>query len=96
MMATLGFRKAKFNFLKDSLEGISWIRALEVKKVQENSLTSKHRFFQAQDWCIPKSNRSGKGGRRPSWMSRELMEKIEMEEERLQKMEKVSGHLGGI
>jgi len=29
-------------------------------------------------------------------MSRELMEKIEMEEERLQKMEKVSGHLGGI
>ena len=36
----------------------------------------KHHFLKAQDWCIPNSKKLGKGGRRPTWISKELMEKL--------------------
>ena len=36
----------------------------------------KQNFFQAQDWCVPVSKKSHKGGRRPVWMSKELMHKL--------------------
>lgn len=37
-MATLDFRKAKSDFLKYSLEGIPWDRALEGKRAQESDI----------------------------------------------------------
>ena len=39
-------------------------------------MTYKHHFFQAQDWCIPKSKKSGEGNKRFVWMSKELMDKV--------------------
>ncbi|PKU44177.1 rna-directed dna polymerase from mobile element jockey- hypothetical protein [Limosa lapponica baueri] len=41
----------------------------------------KHRFLQAQDRCIPKSKNSGKGSRRPVWLSRELLKKLNWKKE---------------
>ena len=38
--------------------------------------TFKQHFFQAQDRCIPMSRKSGKRGRRPAWMRKELIDKI--------------------
>ncbi|NXU46088.1 RTBS polymerase, partial [Drymodes brunneopygia] len=41
--------------------------------VQENWSLFKYHFLQAQEQCIPMSKKSGKSGRRPAWMSRELL-----------------------
>jgi len=39
-------------------------------------LALKHHFFEAQDWCIPKSKKSERGGKRPVWLSKELKYKL--------------------
>ena len=61
---------------KDILRGILWARALKDKGYQESWSALNHHFFQAQDLCIPKSVKAGKGGRRPAWMSKELIDKF--------------------
>jgi len=73
-IATLDFGGANFDLFKDLLGGISEARALE--GTHESWLTLKHHFFQALDWCIPNSKKSGKDGRNPEWMSKELMDKL--------------------
>ncbi|KFZ57322.1 hypothetical protein N321_09184, partial [Antrostomus carolinensis] len=74
-VATLDFRRANFNLFKDLIGCIPWIRGvLEGKEAQESWLTFKYLFLQAQVLCIPK--KSGKSGRKPAWMSKELMEKL--------------------
>ena len=65
-IANRDLRRANPDFFKDILGGVPWVRALEGNGAQESWLTSKHHFLQAQDWCIPKSKKSGKGGRRPT------------------------------
>ncbi|PKU38009.1 rna-directed dna polymerase from mobile element jockey-like [Limosa lapponica baueri] len=58
-----------------------YVWALEGREVQESWLIFKHHFLQAQDQCIPRSKKSGKGGRKPAWMSRELLEKLRWKKE---------------
>jgi len=41
------------------------------------------------------SKKPSKGGRRPAWVSKELLAK-QMEEKGVWNMERVTGHLGGI
>ncbi|PKU40746.1 rna-directed dna polymerase from mobile element jockey-like [Limosa lapponica baueri] len=48
---------------------------------QESWLIFKHRFLQSQDWCIPKSKKTGRGSRRPAWLSRELLKKLKWKKE---------------
>lgn len=48
----------------------------EGKGSHESWVTFKQQFFQAQDWCILKRRKQGKGGRRPVWLSKELMYEI--------------------
>lgn len=57
-------RRDNFDFLKDLLGGIPWLRALESKGAQKNRLTFKYHFSQ--------SKKSGKSGRRSRWMSKEI------------------------
>lgn len=63
----LKFPKFEYNVVKG--------RALEERGSktagQYSSIT-----FQAQDQCIAMSKKSSKGGRRPLWMSRELLENL--------------------
>jgi len=73
---TLDFGRANFGLFKDLLGGIPWVRALEGWGVQESWLLFKHHFLHAQDWCISLSKKCSKGGRRPAWMSKELLEKL--------------------
>jgi len=72
----LDFRIANFDVFKDLLGGIPWFRALEGRGVQESWLLFKHYFLHAQDRCMPLSKKSSKGGRRPAWMSKELLAKL--------------------
>jgi len=73
---TLDFRRANFGLFKDLCGGIPWVRALEGRGVQESWSVFKHHFLHAQDWCIPLSKKSSKGGRRPAWMSKELLPEL--------------------
>ncbi|GAB0209615.1 hypothetical protein GRJ2_003427200 [Grus japonensis] len=80
-ITTLDFRRANFGLFKDLLGRIPWVRALEGKGAQESWSIFKHHFLRAQDQCIPKSRKSSKGGRRPAWMSKELLEKLKGKKE---------------
>jgi len=73
---TLDFRRANFGLFEELLGGILWIRALEGRGGQESWSLFKYHFLHAQDWCIPLSKKSSKGGRRPTWMSKELLEEL--------------------
>ncbi|KGL82736.1 hypothetical protein N309_03795, partial [Tinamus guttatus] len=75
-IATLDFKKANFDLFREFLGGIPWTRVLEGKEVQESWLTFKHHFLQAQDWWIPITKKSNKGHRRPAWMGKELLGKL--------------------
>jgi len=77
---TLDFRRANFGLFKELLGGIPWVRALEGRGVQESWSLLKHHFLHAQDWCIPLSKKSSKGGRRPSRMSKEIL--VELRQKR--------------
>jgi len=72
----LDFRRANFDLFKELLGGIPWDRALEGRGVQELWLLFKNHFLHAQERCIPLSKKSSKGGRRPAWMSKELLAEI--------------------
>jgi len=73
---TLDFRRANFGLFKDLCGGIPWVRALEGRGVQESWLLFKCHFLHTQDWCIPLSKKSSNGGRRPTWMSKELLAEL--------------------
>ncbi|KAJ7399690.1 hypothetical protein BTVI_112609 [Pitangus sulphuratus] len=77
----LNFQGAKFGLFKDLLRGIPWVRALEEKGVQESWSIFKNHFLQAQDQCIPMNKKSGKGGRRPAWISKEIPENLKWKKE---------------
>lgn len=44
---TLNFQRANFSLFKDLLRGISWVRALEEKWVQESWSIFKHHFLKS-------------------------------------------------
>jgi len=73
---TLDFRRANFGLFKELLGGIPWARALEGTGVQECWSLFKHHFLHAQDQGIPLSKKSSKGGRRPAWLSKELLAEL--------------------
>ena len=65
-IASLDFRRANFDLFQGLLGGISWARVLEGRGGCEGWATFKQHFFQAQDHCISKSRKLGKGGKRPA------------------------------
>lgn len=71
----LNLQRADFDLFTDLPRGIPCDRALEEKGIQESLF--RHHFLQAQDQCIPMTNKSSKGGRRPAQMSRELLANFE-------------------
>lgn len=81
-IANLNFRRINFGLFQDLLGKMPWARALERRGVQESWSVFKHHFLQAQYQCIPMSDKSSKGGRRPSWMSQELLAKLKQKEEK--------------
>ncbi|NWX33671.1 RTJK polymerase, partial [Notiomystis cincta] len=58
-----------------------WKWALQGRGVQERWSIFKHRFFQAQEQCIMISKKSGKGGKRPAWMNKELLSFLQHKQE---------------
>ncbi|KGL81631.1 hypothetical protein N309_14517, partial [Tinamus guttatus] len=75
-VATQDFKRTNFDLFRELLGVIPWDRVLEGKGVQESWLLFKHHFLQAQDQCIPIREKSSKVGRRPAWMGKELLSKL--------------------
>jgi len=91
---TLDFRRDNCDLFKELLGGIPWVRALESRGVQDSWLLFKHHFLHTQDQCIAPSKKSGKGGRRPAWMSKELL--VELRWKRKAYRIWGTGHLGRV
>jgi len=73
---TLDFSRANFGLFKDLLGGNPWVRALEGRGVLESWSLFKHHVLHAQEQCIPQRKKSCNRGRRPAWMSKELLAEI--------------------
>jgi len=73
---SLDFRRANFALFKELLGGIPWARVLEGRRTQEIWSLLKHHFLHTQYQCIPLRKKSRKGGRRPTWMNKELLAEL--------------------
>lgn len=60
-IAILDFQRVHSDLFQGPLGGISWARVLECKGAHESLAASKQHLLQAQDSCIPKSRKLGKG-----------------------------------
>ncbi|KGL75094.1 hypothetical protein N309_08010, partial [Tinamus guttatus] len=80
-VATMGFKRTNFGLFRDALGRIPWARALEGRGAQESWLVFKQHFLHAQQQCIPVCKKAGRGGRRPAWMSKELVAMLKEKEE---------------
>ncbi|KFW09032.1 hypothetical protein N327_00801, partial [Fulmarus glacialis] len=73
---TVDFRRADFGLFRDLLGRVPWDKALEGRGAQESWLIFKDHLLQAQEQCIPTKRKSGKNARRPTWMNKELLDKL--------------------
>ncbi|GAB0181454.1 hypothetical protein GRJ2_000610700 [Grus japonensis] len=78
---TLDLRRADFGLFRDLLGRIPWDKALEGRGAQESWLVFKDHLLQAQEQCIPAKRKSGKNTRRPAWINKELLDKLQHKRE---------------
>ena len=80
-LTTLGFRRADFSLFRDLLGRVSWDAALEGRGAQGSWLIFKDHLLHAQEGCIPTKRKSDKNARRPTWMNKELLDKLKHKKE---------------
>lgn len=73
---TPDFRRANFRLFKELLAKISWDAVLKDKDVEESWLLFEHAFLRAQELFIPVNTKAGRGGRKPAWLSKDLLGKL--------------------
>ncbi|GAB0187691.1 hypothetical protein GRJ2_001234400 [Grus japonensis] len=78
---TLDFSKADFGLFRDLLDRIPWDKALKGRGAQDSWLIFKGHLLQAQERCIPTKRKSSKSTKRPLWMNKELLGKVEQKKE---------------
>ncbi|KFQ81576.1 hypothetical protein N335_14481, partial [Phaethon lepturus] len=75
-VSTLNFRKANFQLLRKSFNRIPWETALRDKGTEQSWQIFKDTFHRVQELLIPKCKKSGKEGKRPAWLSQDLLVKL--------------------
>ncbi|KFQ15609.1 hypothetical protein N330_03315, partial [Leptosomus discolor] len=73
---TLNFRKAKFQLFEELVNKTPWETAFRDKGVEQRWQIFKNAFHRAQELSIPRCKKSGKEGKRPAWLSRDLLVKL--------------------
>ncbi|KFW65506.1 hypothetical protein AS28_00874, partial [Pygoscelis adeliae] len=73
---TLNLRKANFQLFRALVHGMPWETALRGKRVNESWEIFKNIFLRAQELSIAMCKKSGRGGRRPAWLSQDLPAKL--------------------
>ncbi|GAB0207747.1 hypothetical protein GRJ2_003240400 [Grus japonensis] len=80
-LTTLDFRRADLGLFRDLLGRIPWGKALEGRGAQDSWLIFKGHLLQAQERCIPAKRKSSKSSKRPPWMNKELLGKVNHKKE---------------
>ncbi|KFQ75881.1 hypothetical protein N337_12379, partial [Phoenicopterus ruber ruber] len=78
---TLNFRRVNFQLFRELEDGTPWENALRDKGAEQSWKLFKDIFLTAQELSIPTCNKSGKGGRRPAWLSKVLLVKLKHKKE---------------
>ncbi|KAK4825362.1 hypothetical protein QYF61_026881 [Mycteria americana] len=79
---TLNFRKAKFQLFKELGNRTPWETALRDKGAEQSFPQSfKNAFRRVQELSITSCKKSGKEGKRPAWMSPDLLVKLKGKKE---------------
>ncbi|KFP48157.1 hypothetical protein N323_05833, partial [Cathartes aura] len=73
---TLNLRKANFQLVRVLVRGTPWETALRDKGAKESWEIFKDIFIRAQKLSISTCKKSGRGGRRPAWLSQELLAEL--------------------
>lgn len=74
-VSPLKFRKADFQLFREIVSEVSWEAALRHKGVEDSWKILKEIFHRVQELTNPRS-KSGKEGKRPAQLSRNLLEKL--------------------
>ncbi|KFQ62398.1 hypothetical protein N334_02973, partial [Pelecanus crispus] len=78
---TLNFRKANFQLFKELVRRTPWETVLRDRGMEQSWQTFKDTFHRAQELSVPKCKKSGKEGKRPAWLSRDLLVKLKSKRE---------------
>ncbi|KFZ65688.1 hypothetical protein N338_12981, partial [Podiceps cristatus] len=72
---TLNFRKANFQLFKEIVSRTPWETVHRDKGAEQSWQIFKEAFHRVQKFLIPGCKKSGKEGKRPAWLSRDLLVK---------------------
>ncbi|KFQ68256.1 hypothetical protein N335_13841, partial [Phaethon lepturus] len=70
---TLIFRKANFQLFRELVIRIPWESALRDKGAEQSWQVFKDTFHRVRELSIPRCKKSGKEGKRPAWLSGDLL-----------------------
>ncbi|TRZ12815.1 hypothetical protein HGM15179_014306 [Zosterops borbonicus] len=73
---TLDFQRADFGLFRRLIQEVSWEEALKNKGVQESWVLFKTEFLRAQEQTVPVCRKTGRRGKRPAWISKEVLDEI--------------------
>ena len=69
----LNFSKAKFQLFKQVVNRTPWETVLRDKGEEQSWQIFKDAFHRAQELLSPRNKKPGKEGKRPAWLSRDLI-----------------------
>ncbi|KFQ71317.1 hypothetical protein N335_05210, partial [Phaethon lepturus] len=78
---TLNFREANIQLFRELVNRTPWETALRDKGAEQSWQIFKDAFHRTQELSIPKWKRSGKEGKRPAWLSQDLLVKLKGKKE---------------
>ncbi|KAK4821003.1 hypothetical protein QYF61_010734 [Mycteria americana] len=76
---TLNFRKANFQLFKELVSRTPWETVFRDRGAQQSWQIFKDAFHKAQELLVPRCRKSGKEGKRPAWLSRDVLVKLKRE-----------------
>jgi len=81
IVRTLNVRKASFQLCKEIGSRSPWKTTLRDKEAEQSWQIFKDGFHRSQELLIPRCKKSEKEGKRPAWLSRDMVVKLKGKEE---------------
>ncbi|KFQ55458.1 hypothetical protein N334_10646, partial [Pelecanus crispus] len=82
IVRTLNSRKAKFQLFKELVRTTPWETVLRNRGTEQSWEIFKDTFHGVQELSVPRCKKSGKEGKKPAWLSRDLLVKLKSKRER--------------
>jgi len=73
---TLNFRKANFQLFKELVSRTPWEMVLRDRGTEQRWQIFEDAFHRTQELSVPRCKKSGKEGKTPAWLSRDLLVKL--------------------